>query len=94
MLEHADLIVTKGASGARRMLERPWRGSVHAPTYGGPWVTLELDVVAVAGEMLCVEQPRPQGDVWRAWVPRAAVTRLGAGGHPEGRPPAPVTPAG
>lgn len=76
MLEHAGLIVTTGDPKAARVLEVPWRARLHAPTYGGEWVTLELDVVAVTDDRVLVEQPREGRDAWRAWVPRDAALRV------------------
>jgi hypothetical protein len=92
--EYGNWIVTTGDPRPQRVLERPWRGVVYGPTYDGPWVTREVDVVAVSPEHLCVQHDCDDGGVWLAWVPKASVTRVDPGGAPNASTPrACVTPA-
>ncbi|MCV2395902.1 hypothetical protein OEB99_16425 [Actinotalea sp. M2MS4P-6] len=73
LVPHADLLVTVGDPKSSRMLERPRRVRVQWRTYGRDEVTLELDQVAAAADLVCVRQDRGLPDPWNAWVPAAAV---------------------
>lgn len=50
-------------------LDPPRRARITASTYGGDTVTLDLDVVWVARDAVCVRQTAPGWPEWLAWIP-------------------------
>jgi hypothetical protein len=69
----ASWVVNHGdPPGGLRMLDRPRRAVVAAPTYGGWTVRLQLFVVATAPGWVCVQQDLAGRAPWNAWVPSAS----------------------
>lgn len=70
------LVVNRGDPPSQTVLPTPRRAQVTAQVYGGQVVTLDLDVVAVARNMVCVSQDRPGLSPWLAWIPTQQTRRI------------------
>ena len=84
---HSALLVTVGDPKGTRMLAAPRRARIRWRTYGDEVVELDVDVVALTADLVCVRQEVPGRAPWNAWLPRAALSRddpdRRRGGHGE-----------
>lgn len=73
-MDYSSWLVNHGQPQHVKMLDRPRRAVVIAPTYGGHQVTLQLYAIARAPGYVCVQQDLRDRAPWNAWLPAEQVT--------------------